>query len=157
MHQIIALKQHIEGLGMFNPERIDVAIEQGTLEFSGAESGPDLLLYRHRYSGSIELMGAAGDLRDLLGHLAVWLEANGAGETPPRATLDDYDGEPVDKGRSDITLRLTFEEEIHYTPAEPAYTGKDKLTWNGADWKRGVAAEDVADTLQEPIVASVAP
>lgn len=154
MLKLIALKQYLEGLGMFNPERIEVAIEEGEAEFSGSTSGPDLLLYRHTYRGTIDLMGAGGDIRDLLGHVVVWVEDN-QGERDNDQFLG-YEGEPVDQGRSDVTLRFQFEEEEHYIAAAPAYAGPDKVTVHGADWKRGSKAADVADTLAG-VTPSVAP
>ena len=145
MLKFFALKQHIEGLRLFAPERIDAAIFNGGIDWSGSTAGADLLLLRMTYEADIELDGAAGDLRILLAQVGLWLDANGG--DPERNRLLEFTGEPVDKHRSDITLRLAFEEDVRDVPAEPGYTGPDKLTWQGTDWKLGDATADLATTL----------
>lgn len=145
MEKLIALKRHLESLKLFNPERIDVAGEDGTVEWANSGAGADLLLYRHAYTGVIELFGASGDLRDLLAQVLVWLDGNGG--DPERNRLAGWEGEPVERHRADITLRFAFEEEVHYITAEPGYSGPDKITLGGADWKRGGKTADLALTL----------
>ena len=143
MLKLIALKRYLEGVQLWNPERIDAAAENGTPEFSGSEASADLLLFRNRYTGTIEVFGTAGNLTDLLAHVLVWLELNGGNND----SLDGWEGEPVDHDRSDITLTLTFEEDVRYVPAPANYAGADKITWNGADWVPGSKAADLANAL----------
>ena len=58
MHRLMALKDYLEGLGHWNPERIDATIEDGLGEWTNSGTGPDLLLFRHTYTGVIELDAA---------------------------------------------------------------------------------------------------
>jgi len=154
MQKLIALKRHLETLRLFNPERIEERGEDGTAEWVNSGSGADRLLYRHAYTGVIELFGAGGDIRDLLAQVLVWLDANGG--DPDRNKLAAWEGEPVERHRADITLRLEFEEEVHYVPAESGYSGPDRITFGGEAWKRGGKEADVAETL-DGVEASTGP
>ena len=145
MQKLIALKRHLESLRLFNPERIEERGEDGSVTWVNSWAGADRLLYRHGYSGVIELFGAGGDIRDLLAQVLVWLDANGG--DPDRNKLAAWEGEPVERHRADITLRFEFEEEVRYVPAEPGYAGADMVTLGGDAWKRGDKDADVATTL----------
>ena len=77
--------------------------------------------------------------------MLVWLDENGGDNDE----FQGYEGEPVDHHRADITLRISFEEEVRYIPTnDPQYSGKDKVTVGGVDYKRGEQTADVADTLE---------
>ena len=143
MQKLIALKNHIEASGLFNPERVIEYAEEGTAHTSFSTSGPDLLLCRHAYTGVIELWGASGSLGHLLAMVLTWLDANGGDED----ALSSWSGEPVDRARADITLRLTLEEDARYVP-KGAYAGKDVLTFEGTEWRPGEAVADKATTLE---------
>mgnify|MGYP000654044466 CR=1 FL=1 len=143
MLRLIDLKRYLQGTGLVNPERIEATVESGTPQFSCSFNGPDLLLFRNLYEGVIEIEGAAGDIEDVLAQVLVWVNENGGDDD----RLIEWEGEPVDNNRADITLRFAFEEEVHYIPAGAGYTGKDKITVNGTDYKRGTAVADSATTL----------
>lgn len=152
MLRLIDLKRYLQGAGLVNPERIEATVESGTTQFACSFNGPDLLLFRNRYEGVIEMEGVAGDIEDVLAQALVWVNENGGDED----RLIEWEGEPVDHDRADLTLRFEFEEEVHYIPADPEYTGKDKITVNGTDYRRGTAVADTATTL-DGVTGATAP
>lgn len=143
MEKLRALTDYLAGLKWCNPERMHTTAQDGAPEWAQAETGADLLLFRHRYTGVIELEGVAGDVRDLLAAVLVWLHDNGGEED----VLESWEGEPLDSKRSDVMLRLTFEEAVHYIPAPPGYAGPDRVVVNGATYQRG---DKTPDRLTDP-------
>ena len=143
MEKAIALKRHIAECGLYNPEHVDVWGEGGETRPSFSQAGSDLLVCRVNYTAVIEVLGATGSINHLLALATAWIQENG-GEND---ALEPWEGEPVDRDRADITLRVRFEEESRYIPAEPAYAGKDTLVFNGVTWKPGNAAPDTATLL----------
>jgi hypothetical protein len=150
MRKLQALLAHLRDAKAIAPERIEAMIESGEVDWSGSRSGPELLLYRLRYVATVELWGASGSLTHLLALAAVWLAEQGGDSEHNR--LSGFEGEPVDKGRSDLVLRLELEEDVRYLPAGPGYAGADKLTYAGADWKPGEGSATLADTLEGLVV-----
>ena len=66
MGKLAALLAHIRDAKAVAPERIEAVVESGETDFSGSRVGPDLLLYRLRYTAVVELWGVTGSLKDEL-------------------------------------------------------------------------------------------
>ena len=154
MDKLISLAAALKAGKVGNPEAIEAFAEDGTVQISESVSGPDLLLFYHAYTGVIALDGVTGSLAAVLGQVVAWLTANGE----KNDVIVGWSGEPVDRNRSDMEIRLSLEEEAHYVPAEPGYAGRDKITWHGADYKLGGLAASVATALDaagDGVTASV--
>ena len=150
MGKLAALLAFIRDAKAIAPERIEAVVESGETGFSGSRAGPDLLLYRLRYTAAVELWGAAGSLTHLLALVEVWLAEQGG--DAERNFLASFAGEPVDGQRSDLTLRLELEEDVRYVPAEPGYAGADKIAYAGTEWKPGTAIADLALSVEGLVV-----
>lgn len=156
MLQLFALREYLQGLSWLSPERVVATIERGTPEGVWSLTGPGLLAYRHSYTGLIEIEGGSGDIRDLLAAAMLWLRENAGTRDEQYNWSLEYDGEPADKHRSDVTLYVTIEEDVTYMPAPANYTGDDKITHAGSDWMRADATAATADTLAG-LTAGVSP
>ena len=152
MKRLTELHDHLAAARFCRPEQLHAVAEEGAPQGSFKATGNGVLVLRHAYTGRIELKKGAGDLAHVLALVAVWFEEN--------AGQDDefmgWAGEPSDDRSADIDLRFRFDEEIHYVLAEPGYSGADKITWRGEDYKRAAETADVADTL-DSIVPSIEP
>lgn len=152
MIRLIALHEHLKTAGVVNPETMEIRAEDGDPEWAEDTGGPDMLLFRNAYTGVIEFFNARGNILDLLAAVLVWLHDNIPEDEREGNRLVDWEGEPVDNTHSDVTMRFAFSEEVRYVPAAAGYAGKDKVTLNGADWKRGAITADRATTLQDPVI-----
>jgi len=137
LHDLVAMLRDAKAVA---PERIDAMVESGSTDWAGSMKGPDLLLYRVRYTALVELQGVSGSLTHLLALVELWL----AGLDRDHNRLASFEGEPVDAQRSDVLLRLELEEAVRYVTAESGYTGADQITWGGASWKPGEKTADRA-------------
>ena len=154
MEKLNALVTMLRDAKAIAPERIEAVVESGETEFSGSRAGADLLLYRLRYTAAVELQCVSGSLTHLLALVTVWLAEQGGDAEHNR--LVGFEGEPVDGQRSDLTLRFELEEDVRYLPAEPGYTGPDRITYAGAEWKSGSAAPDLALSVEGLVVQALA-
>jgi len=143
MDKLIALAAHLRE--KFRPEQVEAQAESGEGQgsFSQAEAG--LLLFRHRYQATVELWGAGGDVRDLLAGVVLWLRDH-AGRHDRFA---GWNGTPLGDGRSDVTLSLELEEEVHYVPAAVDYAGPDRIDYEGQPWRRDAPTAELAMELAE--------
>ena len=150
MNKLQALIDYLVAARFCRAEQLHAAMESGepdasfraeALDTAGITAG--LLLFRHRYTAVIGIERDGGDLAHVLALVHVWMEENGG----------DHDeflgwvGEPVADRLSDVDLRVQFEEQITYIPAEPGYTGVDKIAWRGADYKRADIVPDQATAV----------
>ena len=134
------LARHLVGLRLARPEQVRVAMSEGAVTPSYSRAGADLLLFHHAGQVEIGLPGFDGELMHLLAVVTAWLGDNGG----DRDSFDGWSEEPENDQQSMVTLRLTLEDELRYVLAEPGYTGRDKITLGGVDWKPGNAGPDTA-------------
>ena len=154
MQRLRALFKAITDSGLVWPEEADFVAESGRVEWRNSGGGSDLILFRTHYTGLIEFFSARGDFEDLVAFVLMWLHDNVPADEQEMNVLESWSGEPVDEERSDISMILQFTEDIHYVPAGVGYTGPDKVTIRGADYKRGATAAVKAAALVDPITTA---
>lgn len=137
-----------------NPEQIDSWSEGGKPELrmeTGADGG--FLLFDQTYRATIEFNGVAGDLRNLIALVLIWLRKN----DPDRENdLEGdaqivWDGDPYDDGSSDIIFELSFYEAVYFNQG----SGTESITIDGLDYTLGAEAMDIAEDLEEPVQTAV--
>lgn len=143
MTKLFDLHAYLEAEKAARPEQLNAVLESGEPIQSFRETGSGMVAFHHQYEGRISLDRANADLERLQALVFIWFEAN--------AEQDDeflgWSGSPVADREDDIDLRFRFSEEVHYVPAGAGYTGKDKITWQGVDYKPGAAAADRATVM----------
>jgi hypothetical protein len=126
------------------PEQLRGVMESGNPTPSFSQAGPDLLLFRHKYTARIVLEKFPHDLSHVLALTLAWL-----GEFAEDGDeLLGWVGEPVDDRLGDVDLRLQFDEEARYVPKPTGYTGRDVVRWKGNDYVPGENAADLAESVE---------
>ena len=133
-----------------HPENIDSWVEKGDPEFLGDDTGGGIDLFRHKYQCTITFESVAGDIRNLIALVLIWLTLNDASR---KGDLDDpglsWEGEPFDHDTSDISIELWFLETVHFEFVERS-TGGAVGYKGGRHLKIGAGTEIAADGFELP-------
>jgi len=143
MKKLQALVDHLTAAMVAKPEQITGVMESGEPLVSFEESGPDLLIFHHRYTARVVLEDLPRDLTHVLAATCAWLEEFGDARADE---LLGWIGEPSDDKLGDVDIRVQLDEEARYVPKPQGYTGRDVVTWRGVDY---VPGEQVADKATE--------
>ena len=140
MQKLQALVDHLTAAVIAKPEQIRGVMESGEPMAVFDESGPDLLIFTHRYTGRVVLEDYPHDLGHLLACVCAWFEENGE----DRDELLDWSGEPTDDKLADVEIRMRFEEAARYVVKPEGYPGRDVVTWKAVEWVPGGNVANVA-------------
>jgi len=141
MKKLQALVDYLTAAKVARPEQIMGVLESGEPIISFEQSGPDLLIFYHRYTARVVLEDYPHDVIHLFALVCAWFEENGEDN---KDEFLGWIGEPSDDKLGDLDLRVQFEEEARFIPKPQGYTERDVVTWRGADYVPGELTADVA-------------